>query len=189
MQAHNFPLISHTKCLWTLHLLTHNKRCLLWTSTNKGYRNHWQQQESSHQFFCFWTEQETIYFYWGTIKKDPKDWCCWEVVCIQELRQWWRGGNCWGCCWRWRSQIQGRVDVVPCYEGTVKMMEFLMKSNPIHHKGYHDKAACTLCFEEHAHTHGTVAVKAGNTSGLKHHFQSHHQSELKRYKLLALRLE
>ncbi len=58
-----------------------------------------------------------------------------------------------------------------------KWWNHFMKFNPIHHKGYKDKAACILCFEEHAYTRGTVALKSGNTSGLKRHFQTHHRSE------------
>ena len=47
------------------------------------------------------------------------------------------------------------------------MVELFYEVQPHPPHGYKEKAACILCFEEHAYTHGTVALKSGNTSGLK----------------------
>jgi hypothetical protein len=52
-----------------------------------------------------------------------------------------------------------------------------MKFNPLKHKNNSEKVACNLCFESHCYTRGTVSCKAGNTSGMKRHFMTHHRKE------------
>ena len=53
--------------------------------------------------------------------------------------------------------------------------KYFAEFNPRKHKGFEDKAACKLCFEEKKYKIGTIGRSGGSTSGLKRHLQSHHK--------------
>jgi len=60
---------------------------------------------------------------------------------------------------------------------TSKWWGAFMKFNPNKHPGMQDQAACNICFEEKKYTRGTVMAKAGSTSGLSRHYQTHHRAK------------